>query len=138
MAEQEKKRVLVVDDEENAIQIIKTRLESEPNQYEVIVAKSGEEALKLAENQKPHLILLDIMMPGVNGIEVCDMIRHNPDLAKTPIIIISALDDLKTQQECSRMGISAYITKPINGKLLDNKVQQVLEEAGSAPPPPEF
>lgn len=138
MAEVQKKRVLVVDDEENAVQIIKTRLESEPNQYEVIVAKSGEEALKLAEGHKPDLILLDIMMPGVSGIEVCDMIRHNPGLAQTPVIIISALDDLKTQQECSRMGISAYITKPINGKLLDNKVKQVLEESASAPPPPEF
>jgi CheY-like chemotaxis protein len=138
MAENEKKRILVVDDEENAIQIMKTRLEAESSQYEVVVAKSGEEALKLAEVQKPDLILLDIMMPGVSGIEVCDMIRHNPDLSKTPIIIISALDDLKTQQECSRMGISAYITKPINGKLLDNKVAQVLEEAASAPPPPEF
>ncbi len=138
MAEAVKKKILVVDDEENAIQIIKTRLEVESDSYEVITAKSGEEALQLAESKKPDLILLDIMMPGVSGIEVCDMIRCNPAFGRTPIIIISALDDLKTQQECARMRVAAYITKPINGKLLDNKVKQVLEEAATAPPPPEF
>ena len=133
-----KKKILVVDDEENAVQIIKTRLEAEPDLYEVHVAKSGEEALKLADAKKPDLILLDIMMPGVSGIEVCDMIRHNPDLNKTPIIIISALDDFKTQQECSRLGVAAYITKPVNGKLLGNKVKQLLENCEVPPPPPVF
>ena len=134
-----RKKILLVDDEENAVQIVKTRLEAEGAElYDVIVAKSGEEALKAAETERPDLILLDIMMPGVSGIEVCDMIRHNPELSKTPIIIISALDDVKTQQECERMGVAAYITKPLNGKLLDNKVKQVLEQTETAPPPPEF
>jgi len=133
-----RKRILVVDDEENAVQIIKTRLETEPTAYEVMVAKSGEEALKVAEAKKPDLILLDIMMPGVSGIEVLDMMRHNPELVKTPIVIISALDDIKTQQECARLGVTAYITKPVNGKLLGNKVRQILENAEVPPPPPVF
>ena len=134
----EKRKILLVDDEENAVQIVKTRLEAESDDYDVTVAKSGEEALKSAEASAPDLILLDIMMPGVSGIEVCDMIRHNPELSKTPIIIVSALDDVQTQQECERMGVAAYITKPVNGKLLDNKVRQVLEKTETAPPPPEF
>ena len=136
--ETEKKTILVVDDEENAVQIIKTRLEAEGNPYNVMVAKSGEEALQAAEKTTPDLVLLDIMMPGVSGIEVCDMMRHNPTLAKTPIIIISALDDIKTQQECARLGASAYITKPINGKLLDNKVKETFAKIAERPDPPKF
>jgi putative two-component system response regulator len=132
-----KKNILIVDDDENTVRIIKTRLEMDPN-YEILIAKTGEDALKISETKRPDLILLDLMMPGVSGIEVCDSIRHNPDLERTPIIIISALDDLRSQQECARMGISAYITKPINGKLLDNKVKQVLFAAEKPPAPPVF
>ncbi len=118
-----KKKVLVVDDELDALEIIRKRLESG---YQVLAASSGSVGLKIAEAERPDIIILDIMMRGVSGLEVLDMLKHSPHLSKIPIIMVTALDDFNTQQEAGHLGARFYITKPLNGPLLENKVKQLL------------
>src|SRR3989338_4372487 len=118
-----KKKVLVVDDELDALEIVRKRLE---NDYRVFAASSGSAGLKIAEAERPDIIILDIMMRGVSGLEVLDMLKHSPHLSRIPIIMVTALDDFNTQQEAGHLGARFYITKPLNGPLLENKVKQLL------------
>lgn len=121
-----RKKVLVVDDEPDAVEIIKKRLEID---FQIIPALNGSQALKLVEAERPDLIILDIMMRGVSGIEVLDMLKHSPHLSSIPIIMVTALDDFDTQKEASSLGACFYIMKPLNGPLLENKVKQLLSKA---------
>ncbi|MBI4431241.1 MAG: response regulator [Candidatus Omnitrophica bacterium] len=118
-----KKKVLVVDDEMDALEIIKKRLEAD---YKILEALSGSDGLKLAEAERPDIIILDIMMRGVSGLEVLDVLMHSPHLSRIPVIMVTALDDFNTQQEAGHLGARFYITKPLNGPLLQNKVKQLL------------
>ena len=86
-------RVLVVDDNATNVKIIQTRLASEG--YEVITAADGEEALVAAHDQLPDLILLDVMMPRLDGIEVCKRLRADPAFPFTPIVLVTAMTDTK-------------------------------------------
>lgn len=121
--ENKKKKVLIVDDEPDAIEIIKRRLE---DIYDIVVARSGSEALKTAEAERPDLIILDIMMRGVSGLEVLDVIKHSHHLSRIPVIMVTALDNFDAQEEATHLGARFYITKPLNGPLLENKVKQLL------------
>lgn len=117
------KKVLIVDDEADAVEIIKKRLE---DHYDVLTAFNGSDALKIADTERPDVIILDIMMRGVSGLEVLDTLQHNPYLSKIPVIMVTALDDFNCQQEASNLGARFYITKPLNGPLLENKVKQLV------------
>lgn len=119
----DRKKVLVVDDEVDALEIVRKRLETS---YDILAASSGSVGLKMAEAERPDIIILDIMMRGVSGLEVLDVLKHSPHLSKIPIIMVTALDDYNTQQEANNLGARFYITKPLNGPLLENKVRQLL------------
>ena len=121
--DEQKKKILVVDDEEDAVAIIQKRLE---DIYEVLPARNGKEALLIAEEKRPDLVILDIMMRGVSGLEVLDMIKHNPHLSEIPVIMVTALDDFNTEKEASHLGARFFINKPLDGPLLENKVKQLL------------
>ena len=122
----ERKTVMVVDDEADALEIIRKRLE---DSYQVLIVSNGSDALRTAEAERPQVIILDIMMRGVSGLEVLDMLKHNPHLSHIPIIMVTALDDFDTQKEASNLGAQFYITKPLNGPLLENKVKQLITKA---------
>ncbi|MEW6607581.1 MAG: response regulator [bacterium] len=108
----EKTHILVVDDEWEIVEVIRTLLEVKG--YEVTTAQSGKEALEKLEERLPHLIILDILMPEMNGYEVCKKIRKSPVHKHLPIIILSSKSTVEDEIAGWRMGIDEYITKPFD------------------------
>lgn len=118
------KKILLADDEPDILEILKFNLEAEG--YEVITAKNGNEAIELAKKEKPQLIILDIMMPGKSGIEVCHILRHTPDFEKTLITFLTALSDENTEIKGLETGADDYITKPVSPKVFISKVNSIF------------
>ncbi len=116
--------ILVVDDEEDILDLIRYNLEKEG--YRVVLAENGEEGLHQAEKHRPDLILLDIMMPKVDGLEMCRKVRAHPQLGKTPVIFLTARGDEKTEVEGLERGADDYIVKPISTKKLISRIRAVM------------
>ena len=117
-------KILLADDEPDILEIINYNLSSEG--YEVICAKNGTEAIAMANAHSPAMIILDIMMPGKNGIEVCKLLRLQPKFKDTVIIFLSALNDEATEIRGLETGADDYITKPISPKVLISKVNALF------------
>ena len=117
-------RILVVDDNRTNIKIVQTRLASEG--YDIVTAVDGEEALEAAHAQQPDLILLDIMMPKLDGIEVCRRLRADPRFPFTPIILVTAMADTKDVIAGLDAGGDEYLTKPIDHGALVARVRSML------------
>lgn len=118
------KKILIADDEPDILEIIQYNLQAEG--YQVITAKNGNDALDLAKIHKPDLIILDIMMPGKNGIEVCNLLRMQPVFSKTLIIFLTALSDEGTEIKGLETGADDYLTKPVSPKVLVSKVNALF------------
>ena len=125
--------ILIADDEPDILEIISYNLQAEG--YEVITAKNGNEALELAKHNKPDLIILDVMMPGKTGFEVCKILRTLPSFQETVIIFLTALNDDSTQIKGLETGGDDYLTKPISPKVLISRVnalfRRIIKETGS-------
>lgn len=115
--------LLLVDDEPANLRVMKQILQ---NDYRLIFAKNGEEALRLTEQKKPDLILLDIMMPGMTGLEVCQQIKQNPQRAATPIIFVTALSDESDEAQGFELGAVDYISKPVSASIVRARVRTHL------------
>ena len=123
-----KRRILVVDDEKKIVDIVKAYLERE--RYQVIVAYDGEEALDMARDQQPDLLVLDLMLPGISGWDVCRILRKEADI---PIIMLTARDEVTDKIVGLELGADDYITKPFDPKELVSRVKSVLRRSqGSA------
>ena len=118
------RKVLVVDDEENIIQILEFSIEAEG--YEVITALNGEEAIKKARKEQPNLIILDIMMPKVDGYEVCRVLKGNPLTKKIPVILLTAKGREIDKRLGFEVGASDYIVKPFSPSKLIDKINEHL------------
>ncbi|HAO47084.1 MAG TPA: DNA-binding response regulator [Chitinophagaceae bacterium] len=118
------KRILIADDEPDILEIIQYNLKNEG--YEVAAAKNGNDALDLAKRFNPDLIILDIMMPGKTGIEVCNLLRMQPAFNNTLIIFLTALSDEGTEIKGLETGADDYLTKPISPKVLVSKVNALF------------
>ena len=118
------KKILIADDEPDILEIIQFNLRAEG--YEVITAKNGDEALDQAKKHHPDLIILDIMMPGKNGIDVCNILRLQPDFKETIIVFLSALSDEGTEIRGLETGADDYLTKPIRPKILVSKINALF------------
>ncbi|HMX36963.1 MAG TPA: response regulator transcription factor, partial [Ferruginibacter sp.] len=118
------KKILIADDEPDILEIIQYNLKNEG--YEVAAAKNGNDALELAKRFNPDLIILDIMMPGKTGIEVCNLLRMQPAFSKTLIIFLTALSDETTEIKGLETGADDYLTKPISPKVLVSKVNALF------------
>ena len=123
-----KPRILVVDDDKNVVQIIAVNLRYEG--LEVIEAYDGEEALAKVAAEKPDLILLDIMMPIIDGIEVCRRLKKNPQTANIPIIMLTAKTTDGDVLAGWEAGADDYLTKPFNPLGLAQRVKLRLQERG--------
>jgi two-component system alkaline phosphatase synthesis response regulator PhoP len=119
-----KQTILVVDDEQDLLDLIEYNLKKEG--FAVIKAENGLEGIKAAKEHKPDLILLDIMMPKMDGLEVCNQIRQDQEIRKTPIIFLTARGDEKTEVEGLNMGGDDYVTKPISTTKLMSRIKAVL------------
>ena len=118
------KKVLIADDEPDILEIIQYNLQNEG--YEVATAKNGNDAIDQAKRFNPDLIILDIMMPGKNGMEVCNLLRMQPAFKETLIIFLTALSDEGTEVKGLESGADDFITKPISPKVLVSKVNALF------------
>lgn len=110
------KRILVVDDEPALVEMIKKRLEA--NDYEVITSYGGQEALDKAETEKPDLILLDIMMPGMDGFQTLGRLRGSQVTRYTPVIMLTCKGETSSIFKAHDLGSTDYIIKPFDPKRL--------------------
>jgi two-component system, cell cycle response regulator len=117
-------RILIVDDHEDNVELLRARLESWG--FETLTARDGAEALSVIETRLPDLVLLDIMMPKIDGIEVARRVKNNPDLPFIPIIMQTALDSTENKVEGLEAGADDYITKPIDFPELKARVKSML------------
>lgn len=119
------KRILVVDDEIGALTLIGIMLER--GGFEVLKAKDAEQALAVLEMDTPDLIILDVMMPGMDGIELCRVLRGRDDTGDLPVLILSARGDAKSVMSGMDAGASDYLPKPILHHDLVAKVRHMLD-----------
>jgi len=117
-------KILLVDDEPDILEIVGYNLKNEG--YQVITATNGQEAIKIAKKKNPHLILLDIMMPEMDGIEACEKIRKIDTLENVLIAFLTARGEDYSQVAGFEAGADDYITKPIKPKVLVSKIKSLL------------
>jgi two-component system alkaline phosphatase synthesis response regulator PhoP len=117
-------KILLVDDEPDILEIVSYNLSSEG--YQVFTAKNGVEGVAKAKKKQPHLIILDVMMPEMDGIEACEMMRATPGLENTIITFLTARGEDYSQLAGFDAGADDYITKPIKPKVLVGKVKALL------------
>jgi adenylate cyclase len=120
----DKKKILIVDDEPELVEMLKIRLEA--SGYDVISASDGEEGLKRAEKEKPDLILLDIMMPGMDGLVVLARLRNNLETNFIPVIMLTAKGDTSAILEAQREFATDYVIKPFEPQHLLSLIQKCL------------
>ena len=118
------RKVLIADDEPDIIEILKYNLERE--HYQVITAKDGDEALDKAKNYLPDLIVLDMMMPRKNGMEVCELLRSQATFKDTMIMFLTALSDEATQLKGFSTGADDYVSKPVSTSVFVSKVNALF------------
>ncbi len=119
-----KEHILVVDDEEDILELVRYNLVKEG--YRVTTVASGEEALKSARTAQPDILLLDLMLPGVDGLEVCRLLKHDPKTQHVPIIMLSAKGEEADIVSGLELGAADYITKPFSPKVLIARLRAVL------------
>jgi len=118
------RRILIVDDEPNIVTSLEFLMRG--GDYDVLVARDGEEALGLAESFRPDLVLLDVMMPQRSGFDVCRSIRENPALRETKIVMLTAKGRAVEKDKGLNLGANAYVTKPFSTKELMITVRRLL------------
>jgi DNA-binding response OmpR family regulator len=119
-------KILIVDDNPNVLRLLNISLSKSGADYEIIEAENGEMAFDLANKEKPDLIISDIMMPQMDGIELCWMIRENSEIPLVPFIFLTSFEDPETEIRGFRAGADEYLNKPIDRKDLLRRVEELL------------
>lgn len=120
----DKKRILIVDDEEDIVNVLRLRLEA--NNYEVLSASDGQEGLNKARSMKPDLIILDLMLPKLDGYRVCRMLKFDEVYKSIPIVMFTARAQKEDEKLGGEMGADAYVTKPFEPQILLDKIKELL------------
>ncbi|HDZ26426.1 MAG TPA: response regulator [Candidatus Aminicenantes bacterium] len=118
-------KILIVDDEEDFCYFVKKNLEAISN-YKIIIATRGRKGIQIARKEKPDLILLDIMMPGIGGLEVLKKLKGNEKTQNIPIIMLTAKDEDKSRIKALGSFCDDYIIKPVENLVLKGKIHKVL------------
>ncbi|MDD3245687.1 MAG: methanogen output domain 1-containing protein [Methanosarcina sp.] len=119
-----KPKILIVDDMKENVELMEAYLAVEP--YEVVSASGGKEALQKVKNENPDIILLDVMMPELNGYEVCKILKENPETQFIPVLMLTALSELEDRIKGIDVGADDFLTKPINRLELKTRVKSLL------------
>ena len=132
MSEQ-KHRILVVDDEPAILKIVSKRLEL--SGFEVSVSMDGNDALVKVQSVRPDLIILDVMLPGMNGFDICKQLKQDPATKEIPIVLFTAKESEQDYWTGMSVGADAYLTKPHGGKELELLVSRLVQALKSKIPP---
>jgi two-component system phosphate regulon response regulator PhoB len=127
-----KESVLVVDDEEDILELVQFNLDREG--YKVSCVATGEEALEFLKSQRPDLIVLDLMLPGVDGLEITRFLRSDPKKRNIPIVMLTAKGEEADVVTGLELGADDYVTKPFSPRVLTARVRAVLRRGEKAPP----
>ena len=131
----EKERILVVDDEEDILELVRFHLEREG--HPVGCAETGEKALELARAERPALVLLDLMLPGIDGLEVARLMKADKALQDVPIVMLTAKGEEADVVTGLELGADDYVTKPFSPRVLLARVKAVLRRGGRMAPEPD-
>ena len=121
-----KKKILIIDDEEDYALLLKMRLESSGN-YEVAAFTQAKDIINRMHVFKPDVILLDLLMSGIGGLDVCDMLNHDPIGLTIPVIVVSGLDKATDKVKAYKFGISDYLVKPVDDTKLIKAVEKAIK-----------
>ena len=119
------KKVLVADDEENILLLASATLGGD-DRYSLLLARDGREALRRAQEEKPDLVFLDIMMPEIDGFEVCSRLRSSDATADVKVVMLTALAQESDRKRADEVGADYYLTKPFSPRALKQKVDELL------------
>lgn len=122
-----KVKILVVDDEADIRELVRLNLTREG--YEVLDCESGEQALNVSRSKGPDLVVLDLMLPGIDGLEVCKQLKADPKTARVPIVILTAKGEEADVVAGLEVGADDYVAKPFSGKVLVARVRRLLRKA---------
>lgn len=125
-----KARVLVVEDEEDILELVRYNLDKEG--YRVETVTSGEDAMRTARLNPPDLVVLDLMLPGIDGLEVCRLLKNNPQTSSVPIVMLTAKGEEADVVAGLELGADDYITKPFSPRVLVARVRAVLRRRTAA------
>ena len=118
----DKPKILVIDDEQKVLDLVGFRLQTLG--YEVITATRGEDALPLVEEHEPDLVILDVTMPGVDGLTVCSRLKESDAFGSIPILMLTARSDVEDVNKAMTAGADDYIVKPYDATVLQMKIRQ--------------
>ena len=119
-----KKKIMIVEDEKNIILGIKTCLEFAD--FQVIVVEEGDKVLETVLKEKPDLVLLDLMLPGMHGHEICRQLKSRPETQHMPVVVLTALTEEKDRQEALEAGADSFMTKPFRPEELWQEIKRFL------------
>jgi two-component system alkaline phosphatase synthesis response regulator PhoP len=125
-----KETILVVDDEEDIQELLKFNLSKEG--YDVLVADSGEKAIELTRSKKPHMVVLDLMLPGMDGLEVCKKIKSDSKTSEIPILMLTAKGEESDIVTGLELGAEDYVVKPFSPKVLIARIRKILRKSTTA------
>lgn len=117
-------KILVIEDNPVEIETIKTRLKKK--NYQVLTAKNGEEGLRIAEEEQPDLIFMDMILPGMHGLEATIKLKQNPETKDIPIVALTVMDSSEFVATCFKEGVSAFIRKPYDFNEIFSKTEKIL------------
>jgi DNA-binding response OmpR family regulator len=123
-------KVLIIDDEEGICDVVRMGLEK-MGDFGVSVASNGKDGIEIAKRLRPHVILLDIRMPGLDGIEVLKRLKSNKETISIPVIMLTAVLDSSTKEECSGLFDELYLEKPVDLMVLKAKIEEVVKRRGA-------
>lgn len=126
----EKTRVLIIDDEPDFCYFVQVNLQEEGS-YEVLMANSAEEGLRMARQRHPDIILLDVMMPGMDGLELLKRLKKEAGTLSIPVLMLSAVTDPSFKQQAASLYDEAYIEKPVEIGTLKSRIETVLSQSGA-------
>lgn len=132
----QKKRILLIEDEEDIAALIK--LHAELNGYKLHVEVDGINGYRAIEREKPDLVILDIMLPGQNGFDVCRKVKNNPELKNIPVVMLTAKDDEIDVVLGLELGADDYVSKPFSPKVLFCRIKAILRRGKEADRPPKM
>ena len=118
-------KILLIEDEPDQIKMVKLRLEA--SGYKVLAAETAEVGLQVAEEERPDLILLDMLLPDMNGLEVAKRLKGEPKTKEIPILAVTAVGTVDIQEKCAQAGIVDFVRKPYDSKELLDKIKKQLE-----------